>query len=216
MLGARIEVGDQVAHLRQPGIGAVAAVVLAEVADGAEPDDVGEHVLPAERHGPQILSLREVDRLVGTRRRAGGAVEADAGRCHRAASPPNGRQGHGADDRSELHGRGDGSHRRSVVDEEFILARVPGSRLVCEMRSRGTKNGGRACPPPASAATAGAYCMPPAALSYVKILFEPLVEVEVPEKVGLVPVPAFMLILTVSESWKPGRSVSQAALAQPL
>ncbi len=62
--------------------------------------------------------------------------------------------------------------------------------------------------------TRAAYCMPPRVLLYEKVLSEPLVELDVPVNDGLAPAAAFMPMVTVSDSWKPGRLVSQPASVQ--
>src|SRR5262249_27567454 len=78
--------------------------------------------------------------------------------------------------------------------------------MVCEVRMSMAEKRGRAqCPPP-GADGADAYCIPPLALLYVKVLFDPLVEYDVPLNVGWAPpLLPVMLIFTVLDSAKPGR-----------
>src|SRR5262249_15746187 len=101
---------------------------------------------------------------------------------------------------------------RSPIDAERTTGNGrPGAAgrggTVCEVRSaRAEKRGGRNALP--SRRLAGAYCMPPAALLYEKVLPEPLVEFDVPVNDGFVPAAPVMAMLTVPDCWNPG-SVAQ-------
>jgi hypothetical protein len=67
VFGARVEVGDEVAHRCEPRIGAIAPVVHPEVVDGAEPDQIGQYVVVAERQRTQPRGIGQIDQLVARR-----------------------------------------------------------------------------------------------------------------------------------------------------
>src|SRR5581483_8913008 len=75
VLGAWIEVRDDLAHACEPRVGVVPLIVLAEVADGAEPDEVGEHVRVAEDERPEKMRVGQVDEVPDAVARRGLAVE---------------------------------------------------------------------------------------------------------------------------------------------
>ena len=108
-----------------------------------------------------------------------------------------------------------GARRRIEQRAALTGGDGPGGPRSARDNALGEKKGGghRALPLRVDV-TPAAYCMPPRVLLYEKVLPEPLVELDVPVNDGLAPAAPVIAIVTVSESWKPGRLVSQAPLAQ--
>jgi hypothetical protein len=165
--------------------------VLAEVADGAEPENIGEHILPAERNRAQVFGARKIDGLVGARDGGRRLIETRAGYPHRCCQSSERYQDQAPERRCDVHGGGQASRcphgrRRGIAhtrtDESVIRCgfagreNVPGATdmpestcsavatAVCEVITMRAEKRGRAEPSP-SDPRGGSYCMPPLELS---------------------------------------------------